>query len=56
MVAAGVAVTIAAAVGAAVCPRDASSAEHLVAHADQAMYADKRALKLAARAHVGYDT
>ena len=56
IVAGGVAVAVAPAVGTAVCPRDAASAEHLVAHADQAMYADKRALKLAARAHIGYDT
>jgi diguanylate cyclase (GGDEF)-like protein len=51
-----VSVTIGAAVGAAVCPRDATTTEQLLAHADQAMYADKRAGKLAARAHVGYDT
>jgi len=54
--AAGVDVTVVAAVGAAVCPRDAAAPEGLIAHADQAMYADKRASKLAARAHVGYDT
>ncbi len=54
--AAGVDVTIVTAVGAAVCPCDAAAPEGLVAHADQAMYADKRALKLADRAHVGYDT
>jgi diguanylate cyclase (GGDEF)-like protein/PAS domain S-box-containing protein len=33
------------AVGVALCPRDARTPEHLLSHADHAMYADKRARK-----------